>query len=99
MTQLILTQANYLQKPITVVVALLTTLMGKSVSFLKSVNKSHRIAKAARADARVLFNMSNRELSDIGISRCDINRVCYAHAADMSLKTNVDVNANLKGSV
>ena len=99
MTQLILTQANYLQKPIAAMVALLAILTGKITDKVKSVAKSYWVAKAAAADAAILHNMSTRELNDIGISRCDINRLCYAQHADKTLKIVASDNENLVGSV
>lgn len=81
MTQIILLQANYLQKAINL---LLDRLEQLRQSYLKS--------KAAARDAAMLRGLSDRELNDMGISRCDINRICYEHQDTL-------VNENLKGHV
>lgn len=81
MTQIILLQANYLQKAINLLLDRLAQLM-----------QSYRIARAAERDAAMLRGLSDRELNDMGISRCDINRICYERQDTL-------VNENLKGHV
>lgn len=76
MTQHILTIHNYLQSPI-----------NSLIDYLKDLNKSYRKAKAIRQTVYELNILSDKELSDIGITRGDIYSVAH------------DINSNLKGWV
>lgn len=68
-------------------------------NFITELLESRRIASQAYKDAQVLRNMTDRELSDIGITRGDINRVCYRQAIQNAKLVNVETNSNLQGSV
>ena len=46
--------------------------------FFKNAWKKHEIAQQKRADFRLLYMMSDKDLNDIGIGRSDIRRVVYA---------------------
>lgn len=59
---------------------------------LSKTKVNYKTMSRARTDAAILRGMSDRELMDIGITRGDINKVCFEHAAKA-------VNANLVGFV
>lgn len=85
-----------------------TQSLGLSIFVLKIVNTISNLItffekrSAARKAYRDLNRLSNRELSDIGISRCDIYNVTYGNLevfAKDSRHTKVEVNPNLEGMV
>lgn len=88
-----------------------TTSLGISIFALKIVNTISNLItffekrSAARKAYRELHRLSNRELSDIGISRCDIYNVTYgdlqvfAKDSRHTKVTKVEVNPNLEGMV
>jgi|TARA_R110002167_G_scaffold122124_1_gene300568 uncharacterized protein YjiS (DUF1127 family) len=85
-----------------------TQSLGLSIFALKVVNAVINLINffekrsAARKAYRDLNSLSNRELNDIGISRCDIYNVTYGDLevfAKDSRHTKVEVNPNLEGMV
>lgn len=46
-------------------------------NWLKKAFKRFEAAQQKRADYYILNRLSDRELSDMGISRCDIKRLVY----------------------
>jgi len=85
MTQHILAINNYLRSPIEGL-----------LQFLKNWNRGHQQRKAIKRTINELHQLSNAELTDIGLSRGDIYSVAHG---DPNHKKSARVNHNLKGWV
>ena len=88
MTQLILTQANYLLNPISVLIQTILRTFSKLVDMAEA-------GSAIRQTERELSRLSDYELADIGLSRGDI----YHIARSKPVITDCKENINLKGWV
>jgi uncharacterized protein YjiS (DUF1127 family) len=66
MTQLILTQANFLQSGITAL-----------INLIKDLRSSRKDISEARKTMRMLNSLSDKDLNDIGLCRGDIWNVAH----------------------
>jgi uncharacterized protein YjiS (DUF1127 family) len=85
MTQHILAINNYLRSPIEGL-----------LQFLKNLNRGYQQRKAIKRTINELHQLSDAELTDIGLSRGDIYSVAHG---DKHHKKSARVNHNLKGWV
>lgn len=88
MTQLILTQANYLLNPISVLIQTILRTFSKLADMAEA-------GSAIRQTERELSRLSDYELADIGLSRGDI----YHISRSKPVVTDCKENINLKGWV
>lgn len=82
--QHILTQVNFLQKPIS-----------ELLTLIKDINEKLKIRARNRDAYNQLSALSNRELNDIGLSRGDIYSVAFEKTSDYHTK----INGNMRGYV
>lgn len=89
MTQHILTVSNYLTNPI-----------NEAIELFKGLRKSWDHAQHVNQTVKELNSLTDKELSDIGLSRGDIYSVArgdVTHRRQVDYK--VETNPNLRGSV
>lgn len=87
MTQLVLTLSNYLQRPITEIISVITNTFDTFMNsnFMKAWEEAAK-RKAQYYEAqytiRELSKLSDKELTDIGISRGEIRDIAYSTGRD-----------------
>lgn len=92
MTHTVLTVAHYLRNPVSELLTLISngaTLISKGAEYMKR-------RATIRKSINDLNALTDYELRDIGIYRCDIRSVVEGHS-DMSMRT--ETNPNMKGFV